>query len=230
MAAQSRLDAASAKLLRSHPVFSGVDAGVFAELTAHATNTAYNKNQIIFSAGALAEHFFVVAEGTVRVFRLEDDGSEATVNIFGPGQSFGEAAMFLERQFPVTAQAIEPSKLVCVEASHVVEKIKSDPSLALGLLASMSSHLKTLVDEITLLRVPTATRRVAEFLLRSVDTTSGPATVEFEYSKVVLADRLDIAPEVLSRAFAELRASGVQVDRKHVTITDVKILQRLVRP
>lgn len=216
-------------MLIRHPMFFGLDDAVVADLIKGATGQRCQKNQLIFSTGDIATCFFMVAEGGVRLFRLDVDGSEATVNIFHHGQSFGEAAIFLERAYPVMAQTIEASRLIRVDASAIIARIKSDPALALGLLASMSSHLRGLVDEITLLRVPTAVRRAAEFLLRNCPTSEGAAEFELPHNKSLLAKRLDIAPEVLSRAFAELRKAGVTVTRKTVLIKDVETLYRLAR-
>jgi len=113
----------------------------------------------------------------VPLFRLEVDGSEATVNIFHHGQSFAEATIFLERAYPVMAQTIEASRLIRVEASAIITRIKSDSAVALGPLASMSFHLRGLVDEIALPRVPTAVCRTAEFLLRKAGVTVTCKTV-----------------------------------------------------
>ncbi|MGI9476219.1 MAG: Crp/Fnr family transcriptional regulator [Hyphomicrobiaceae bacterium] len=220
---------ADRNLLIAHPMFSRLDESVVVDLIKGATSQRYQKNQLIFSTGDIATSFFVVAEGGVRLFRLEADGSEATVNMFHRGQSFGEAAIFLERAYPVMAQTIEASRLIRVDASVIIARIKSDPALALGLLASMSSHLRALVDEITLLRVPTAVRRAAEFLLRNCPATEGSAEFELPHNKSLLAKRLDIAPEVLSRALAELRKTGVSVKRKTVVVDDVAKLYRLAR-
>lgn len=210
-------------------MFSNLERLTADQLIEGATVRAYRKNQIVFSAGDKAEGFFIVAEGGVRLFRLERDGSEATINIFHRPQSFGEAAFFLERTYPVMAQTIAASRLIRVDAAVLIERIKADPALALDLLSSMSAHLRLLVDEITLLRVPTALRRAAELLLRSCPVTDGPAEFDLPHNKTILAKRLDISPAVLSRTLAELRHSGITVTRRTVTIKDVSVLYLLAR-
>lgn len=229
MTAFAKLTGNDNNLLKTHPLFSNLDRPTADQLIGDATVHSYQKNQVVFSAGDKAESFFIVTEGGVRLFRLEADGSEATINVFHKPQSFGEAAFFLERAYPVMAQTIAASRLIRVNATSLVARIKSDPALALGLLSSMSVHLRLLVDEITLLRVPTAVRRAAEFLLRNCPVTDGPAEFDLPHNKTVLAKRLDISPEVLSRTLAELRRSGITVARRTVTINDVHELRILAR-
>ena len=224
----TRLTDADLTLLRAHPMFSALDRVLFDDLSLSVTISHADKNQVLFSAGDKAEHFFIITDGAVRLFRSDPDGGEATVGLFRREQSFGEAAIFLERAFPVTAEAIKDSRLVRVNAVGIVRRIRQEPSLALGLLASMSVHLKDLVDEISLLRTPRASHRVAAFLLGLAPGQTGAVRFDLPYAKTLVAQRLGITPESLSRAFAELRDIGVAVKRRTITISDVEKLRRLI--
>lgn len=221
MPQSSRLTEHDHELIRSHPLFSGLEEKACRLLVAGAKRISFSKNEAVFEAGDEAGCFYIIASGAVRLYHLEPNGNEATVNVFRPPQSFGEAAFFLEHAFPVNAQAVSKTALIRIDARAIVDRIREDPSMALGMLASMSQHLKQLVNEITLLRTPTATGRLAEFLLRLGRTENGPAEIELPYTKVVIAKRLGITPEALSRAFADLRERGVQVRGKMVRIDDV---------
>lgn len=225
----TRLTDADLALLRAHPLFSGLGRALFDDLALTVSVILAGKNQVLFSAGDKAEQFYIITDGAVRLFRSDSDGAESTVGLFGSEQSFGEAAIFLERAFPVTAQAIEESRIVRVNAVQIVRRIRLEPELALGLLASMSGHLKLLVDEISLLRTAKVSQRLATFLLGLTPTQSGTVRFDLPYAKTVIASRLGITPESLSRGFAELRKAGVGVNRKTITIDDVARLRRILR-
>ena len=106
----------------------------------------------------------------------------------------------------MTAQTIEACLPIRVDASVIIARIKSDPALALDL---------ALIGDITLLPLPTAVRRAAEF--------------EPPYRKSILANRLDMSPAVPSRALGALRRTGVTINRKTVMISSLRKLYRLVR-
>lgn len=184
----------------------------------------YRRNELIFHAGDIADCFYIIASGTVRLFRLDANGDEVPVNVFQDAQSFAEAAVFREARYPVSAQALETSRLIRLGAKPIVARIKSEPAFALGALESMSRHLKQLVDEISLLRTPTARQKVAKFLLRLSPDRYGGSCFDLPYSKLVIAERLGMKPETLSRAFADLRAVGVTVKRQTVTIENLRNL------
>ncbi len=215
------------KLLRDQPMFAEVSDEMFDGILKSSRALGLDKNEVVFHAGERADSFYVISQGVVRLFRPDVDGKEATVNLFRSGQSFGEAAMFLERAFPVTAQAIEPSRVLRINAQHIFDGIREEPRLAFGLLASMSVHLKLLVEEITLLRTPTAQLRLAAFLLRQAPGASGPVRIRLPYSKLNIAKRLGVSPEVLSRAFANLKCRGVKVERGTVEIEDISQLREM---
>lgn len=214
-------------LMKQQPLFSGLEEGLFQDLTCTAKAYRVPKGQVIFDAGDQADYFFIITSGVVRLYRLEIDGEEATVNIFRAGQSFGEAAFFLGSAFPVTAQCVDDVRLIRVDSARIVERIKSEPELALAMLSSMSVHLKLLVDEITLLRTPTVVRRVAEFLVRTSPAQNGRVEFALPYSKSIIAQRLGVTPESLSRAFVGLREYGVNMGRETVVIDDMLALQKL---
>lgn len=216
------------KLVRAHPMYSGLSPQVFDGLTASVCTVFYDKNDEVFQAGNKAAQFFIIAQGAVRLFRLKENGEEATVSIFRYPQSFGEAAIFLEKKFPVTATCITDTKLICIDAGDLLQRIRLEPDLALGMLASMSVHLKLLVEEIALLRTPTAVRRTAEFLLQLSASESGPSDFHLPYPKSVIANRLGVTPEALSRTFAELKQHGIQVTRDKVEIEDIERVKKLL--
>ena len=135
--------------------------------------------------------------------------------------------MFLERAYPVSAEAVEPGRVIRINAELIFSQIRGEPRLAFGLLASMSVHLKQLVEEITLLRTPTAQLRLAEFLLRLAPGEHGEATINLPYNKINISRRLGVSPEVLSRAFASLKEHGVSVEGSTVKVESLSQLREM---
>ena len=96
------------------------------------------------------------------------------------------------------------------------------------MLASASYHLKALVEQIEQIKLLSASQRIADFLVRLCPIREGSCTIDLPYEKALIASRLGMKPESLSRALAKLRPLGVSVDREQVSIVDVDLLVRHV--
>ena len=183
----------------------------------------------LFSEGDEAAAFYIVLSGWTRLFRADAGGAEADVGLFGPGQSFGEAAMFLGGRFPASAQMAEPGALARMDLAEMRRLLDERPRLAMALMGSLSLHLHGLVGRLAAMRLFTAERRAASYLLaRAQEHDEIPARVRLPYDKAVLAGALGMAPEALSRAFAALRAQGVEVRGREIEIRDPEALRRML--
>jgi len=188
------------------------------------------KKAALFNEGDPATCFYIVIRGWVSIYRVSADGKRANIGLFGPGESFGEAAMFLSKRFPVNGEVVENARFARLDAHAMRRVIESDPAVAFALLGSMSRHLKSLVDQIANDRLLSADQRVARFLLNLHQGAGDNATVRLPCEKVVIASALGLTPEALSRAFASLRSVGVDVTGREVAIPDIKRLRKLARP
>ena len=132
------------------------------------------------------------------------------------------------QQPTVGAEAVTDCRLLQVRASLILETMKSRPELCTAILASTFQHLHSLVGQIEQLKAQTGAQRVAEFLLELCPTEEGACTVTLPYDKILIAGRLGMKPESLSRAFARLREFGVMVKQNHAALVDVGKLREYV--
>lgn len=213
-------------LLAQVPLFSGLPREQLAALLADASVRSYSRGAILFMQDEPATRFYAVFEGWVKLFRQAPDGQESVIAIFTRGESFAEAAMFEKNVFPVSASVVEDARLLVVPAEHFTARIKERGELALNILASMSRHLRRLVQQVEQLTVNSSAERLAGFLYRLCPKGSGPVIVRLPFDKSLLAGRLGMQPETLSRALARLRKIGVKTRGLEVTISDVGLLSR----
>ena len=144
------------------------------------------------------------------------------------GDSFGEAVAFTGGSYPVSAEAATDVVLVRIETAEILRLIERQPGLAVSLLAATFAHLHRLVGQIEQLKARSGAQRVAEFLLEHATEERGPCAVVLPYDKVLIAGRLGMKPESLSRAFARLREKGVQVRQSVAEIEEVAVLRDYV--
>ncbi|MDH3309529.1 MAG: Crp/Fnr family transcriptional regulator [Gammaproteobacteria bacterium] len=186
----------------------------------------------LFRQGQPAERFYFLREGLVKLFRLSPDGDEKIIEIMRPGETFAEAVMFMGPQgrYPVNAEAINESRVYAFEQKVFLNLLRESNEATFGLLASMSRRLHMLVNQIESLTLQNATYRLVAYLLEQIprDVKTSPE-VQLTTPKGVIASRLAIQPETLSRILGKLRQGGlIEVHGHHITIRNVQALRDTV--
>lgn len=208
-------------------VFGGLKRDTIDRLITPATVVALGEREALFRQGDPATAFFITVEGWVKLYRVTASGEETVLHVLTKGDSFAEAVAFTGGRYPATAEAVSEARVVRIPANHVVRCIREMPDIALAMIASTSQHLHRLVQQVEQLKVQNGAQRVAEFLISLCPTDHGSCTIALPYDKVLIAGRLGLKPESLSRAFARLRPIGVDVHAAKVEVRDVSKLRRL---
>ncbi len=206
-------------------LFSSMPAEDAEALLSTAHITEYDRGQTIFLQGEKATAIFVVISGWAKLYRIAPSGTEAVVGVFTQGRSFGEALAFQGNVYPVSAEAVTNLKLMRIEADSYLRRIRETPEAAISLLASTFKHLHSLVSQIEALKARTSAQRVAEFLCELSNAETGACEVILPYDKILIAGRLGMKPESLSRAFARLKTEGVQIIQNRAKIDDIEHLR-----
>lgn len=187
----------------------------------------YRRGSAIFHRGDTARSIHIVAEGWVKLYRVAPSGAEAVVGVMTRGQSFGEPIALRRAPYPVSAEASTDCCLIAVPATAFLALLHSRPEAAISVLASTFLHLQGLVEQIEQLKARSGAQRVAEFLLELCPEGTESTTVTLPYDKVLIAGRLGMKPESLSRAFARLRDHGVTIEQSSALIASVGLLRDL---
>ena len=215
------MNAADWSILKSTAFFSAMPAEDARSLIGSQSPRVYGKGTALFQQGEPATAFFVIVSGWVKLYRITSDGLEVVLHVFGTGETFAEAAMFLGGRYPACAEAVTPARLLRIEAAAFRARIAQRPELALSMLASASRQMKLLIGQIEQIKVRSAPQRIAEFIAGLVHKSDGPAEMEFPFEKNLLASRLGMKPESFSRALAKLRPYGVAAGKETVKIADI---------
>lgn len=218
---------ALAPLIMALPLFDGLEAPILERLMADATAVTCERRSLLFSAGAVADCFYIVLDGQVKLFALTPDGRESIVEVFTPVSSFGEAAMLSMGVFPLHAEVIEDATLIRVGRRAFISALRQDHAVAYRMLGGLLRWHQRLSGEIWHLKVQPPWQRVAEFLLALTDAREGEALVALPFNKEVLASRVGIRRESLSRVLARLRELCVRTEGNSVRIDDVGELRKM---
>jgi CRP/FNR family transcriptional regulator len=199
--------------LRKAPMFSGISGEALQALAEGCQLSKYSRGEYLFHEGAKADGFYVVHAGAVNVHRVTEEGREQVIRVFYPGESLGEVVIVGDQSYPASAKATENSQVIVVPTMFFRRQIQRDPDLALRILASMSLHLRYLVETVESLKLSQAESRVVRWLLSQVDgqTESERPAFTLPLAKHLLASQLGITSETLSRVFSKLREKQLLV-------------------
>lgn len=223
------LSAADLHLCAQAPLFAALDGRDLGLLLDQAQAVAYGESGLLFSQGDTADRFFVVLAGRVNLFALTESGDQSIIEVFDPVATFAEAAMFSSGKFPLTCEVVAGSRLVHVPAGPFLKRLNENRKLAFHLMSGLSRWQMRMIHEITELKSKSPGQRLASFLLALAKDQTGAAQVRLPLTKTVLASRIGIAPESLSRALNRLKAVGVESHGREVVLTDLDALRQLVR-
>jgi len=213
--------------LKSSTLFNSLSENMLRKIVGNEPLRNYSKGQVIFQQGEPADHFYVILNGWVKLYRLHSSGDETILHIFKSGDSFAETAMFSGFRYPATAEAVEDTRMLSINCNHFKKLLGEYPEMAMSMLASTSVHLKHLVIEIEQVKGRSSLQRLSFFLLELCPTDSKIATIELPYEKALVASQLGIQPESLSRLLNKLRTHGVECDKNRIFISDVVALRDL---
>ncbi|GAB4387089.1 Crp/Fnr family transcriptional regulator [Albidovulum sp.] len=222
------MDAARRKIAQSGLLLSNCPPDVTDALLRRAVVRRYARGQVLFEHGDPAHSVYIVLDGWVKLYRVTPSGSEAVVGVFTRGRSFGEAAALRGDCYPVACEAATDCEVVQIPSAEILAVMRSHPEVCIAILSSTFAHLHALVSEVEQLKAHTGAQRVAQFLLSLADCTGGRCTVTLPFDKILIAGRIGMKPESLSRAFARLREQGVRIRNDKAEIADIERLRAFV--
>jgi CRP-like cAMP-binding protein len=215
------------KFLSHLPLFQALTPHHLDEIAADAKEIRLEKGATLFHRGDASTGFHVVVFGQLQLSINSPQGGKKIVEIIGPQQSLGEAVMFLSRPYPVSCGALTDSLVVHVASESVNRLLAADPTFARLMLAGLSVRLHSLLHDVESYSLRSSTQRVIGYLLQQCPADEGQdVEVELPTSKLVIASRLNLTPETLSRVFSDLsRLNLIEVKGRTIAIPDVKVLR-----
>lgn len=196
------------------------------------TELRVQKGRVLFRRGEPCVGFHVIVYGRVKLGFVSPQGTEKVIEILGPGQSFGEAVMFLDRPYPVNAECLADSLLLHISKATVDAELARDMRLARRMLAGLSRRLVSLVHDVEAYSLRSGMQRVIGYLLRDIDQhedLTPPIRIVLDTSKGVIASRLNLTPEHFSRILGELSSEKlITVKGAEITILDPERLREFL--
>ena len=213
--------------LRRHPLFGGLNDEQLSRLLKTAQVIRLEEHQQLFQCQQHARQFFMVRNGTIRLYLSSPDGSEKVIHLITAGETFAEAITFMDSQvYPVNASALDSCEVLAFSNDTFRAILRDSTDTCFRLMADMSTWLKRQLAEIDALTLQNATLRFTNYLLHRAPAGAQHAvTIKLGAPKQVIASRLSIKPESLSRILRNLQQEGhISVEDNLIHIRDISAL------
>lgn len=218
------------QVLQQNPLFRALSDEQLALLLEDVTTRKIRLGEHLFDEGAEASAFYLLQRGQVKLYRLSPTGQEKVIEIVSPGQTFAEALMFLDiPAYPVSAQALADSELFVIKNKAFLRLLGQSVETCFHVMAHISMRLRGLLNEIDALTLQNASLRLVNYLLylaKDVPSEEGSAEITLPAAKNIVASRLSIQPETLSRILGNLSGKGlISVDGLNIKVLDLEGLR-----
>jgi len=183
----------------------------------------------LIAEGEPADFLYVAVEGRIELFASANN-RDSTVTIVEPVATFILAAAVKDAVYLMSARTLEACRVLMIPSANVRDAFDKDPSFARAMATELATRYREIVKALKNQKLRTGVERLANFLLKRQTAEGSTGVLELRMEKTTLASLLGMTPENLSRAFATLRAYGVEVDGSRVKLTNLKDLTTLAKP
>ena len=211
------------------PLFAGVSPRELAALSRRCTTLSYGRASVIVGSGGAVPGLFVLASGAVRLSLHDGAREERVLRLVAPGETFCLASAVLDRPSPYQAAALVASELLVVPSLAVRALLEHDAPFARGLIEALAMRELELCAEIHAASFQSGAQRLASYI-EGLAGTGGSSTVRLPTSKTLIAARLGMKKETLSRLLKRFAGSGIiGVSRSEISILDRERLSAATR-
>lgn len=221
--------ATTTAMLSNIPLFNELDTAQLEQVAQGVREISCTKGRILFNKGDKPDGFYVVLEGRIKLSFISSEGKEYIAEMFGPGQSFGEAVMFLDKQYPVCARALKDCKIIHISKSVIVSCIERNSGVSRKIIAGLCVQLIHRVQALEYLTIYSSIQKVVGYLLSEIEwakPVNGEVDLMLSVSKATIASQLNLTPETLSRVLHKLGDEGlVRIEGKMIHICDIERLR-----
>jgi CRP-like cAMP-binding protein len=206
--------------LRICRYFENVNDEILAEISQGMELFQYEHGEAVFWEGEASKGLHIIKAGSVKLFKVSQQGREMVINVLGELESFNEVPVFDEEPNPVNVSTLENSQIWIVTAESIRASLYKYPEVTRVVILNLSKNLRMLVGKVEELSFYQVTTRLARLITNLPESQLlGEASIRL--TRDDLAARLGTVREVVARSLKELERSGaVQVSRRKIEISD----------
>lgn len=225
-------------ILKNIPLFSDLNDEELEKIYSRSDIKKFSKGEMIFFDTEPYQGFYIVIEGSVKIFKISKDGREHIIHFIYPFNAFAEVPLLEQYEkirkdeftYPANSMALEKNtKLILIRANVFYSILEKNKVMCLKMMSSLAKrlrHLNGYIENITH-DVP---KRIAKYLLAEQNKYSkeNKPQIELNISKHDLAAYLGTIDETLSRALKKFQDDKlIKVEGKKIKINDISALKKI---
>lgn len=212
------------ELLRQSLLLSALEEKDLGELADLAVERCFGSGEFIFWEGDSPEWFYMVERGKVKMLKHSSLGKEFLIAVFGPGEVFGEVAVFDNAPYPASAQATDETCTLGIRRDDFLSFLSRNPPVSMHMINVLGKRLRDAHDRLRDLAGERVEQRLASILLM-LHSRLGP---NLPFTRQEIADMTGTTTETAIRVMTRLKDSGViRSSRGKITILDENKLRAL---
>lgn len=216
--------------LHQVPLFAHLTDGELQALATDLVPLTFRQHETILRQGDRGEMLYLIQSGRVRIYALGEEGQEISLRLMGPGEVFGELALIDELPRSASAVAMEDTVVLTLPRDAYLNHLKRCPQLALNVMRTLSTRLRSTTDQAGSLAFLDVYRRVARKLL---ELAEGHGIAEAEGVRIAvqltqqeLATMVGATRESTNKALAAFRRQGlIRVHRGQIIVVNPQALR-----
>ena len=222
------------EVLRRAPLFATLDDEAFRLLTDELTEVGLSRGASVFREGDQGDQLYFIVSGKVKLGRTSPDGRESLLAILGPGELFGEMALFDPSPRTATATAVSETRLAGLKNESLNGLLRTRPEVSAQLLQALARRLRRTNDSLSDLVFSDVPGRVAKNLLQMAGRfgtrDGGVLRVTHDLTQEELAQLVGASRETVNKALADFAHRGwLRLEGKSVLILEPERLARRAR-
>jgi CRP/FNR family transcriptional regulator/CRP/FNR family cyclic AMP-dependent transcriptional regulator len=220
-------------LLRNVPLFAGLSDQELEALARRLGRRTFGKGMVIFHKGGLGQSLYIIESGQVRIFCLSETGQEISINVYGPGDLFGELAILDGQPRSAGAMAMEKTVTLTLYRDDFLHCLEVCPGMAKSIMRVLSSRLRYATAYAETLAFLDVYGRVAAKLLELADRYGTPNAageqIELRLTQAELASWVVASRESVNKVLGAFRDQDlIQFEGQEITIVDLQVLAQRV--
>ena len=221
-----------ARMLRNVLLFAGLSDQELENLAGSLGRRTFAKGMIIFHKGSLGQTMHIVESGKVRIFTLSESGQEITLNVYGPGEVFGEFSLLDGLPRSAGAVAMEKTVTLTLSREDFLRHLEACPQMAVSITQVLTARLRFTTEHAESLAFLDIHGRVAMRLLDLAGrygTGEEDIELDLRLTQAELATWVAATRESVNKVLGSFRDQGlIAIDGQKITILDVRGLERRI--
>lgn len=215
------MSTASVEILKQSLIFSSLNSAELTKLSQLTIERSIRPGEAVFWEGDDPDYFYIVIEGRVKVIKHSSSGKELIIAFFGPGEMFGEVAVFEGKPYPASVQAMVETKVLRIKMEDFISFLANHPQVALSIITVLGGRLRDAQSRLKDL----AGERVEQRLARTLLMLAAKLGSTLPFTRQEIADMSGTTTETTIRVTSQLKERGIinSVRGKIIILDETKL-------